>query len=217
MIAKIKSKLKTYSVVKKLYARWKNRHTFAKPFFFLNSSNNSNICCIVLAGYKDFLWDAVFQRLKLFVPGNIDVCLVSSGLFSNRLCEICQENNWSYISMKRNSVTLALNTAIRSFPYAQYIYKVDEDIFLTRNFFTKLYECYEQCEKDSEYFPAFVAPLIPVNGYGHLRILKKLALHEEYARQFEIPRYAAGPDRMIENSADVAKYLWVGGGGGGGV
>jgi hypothetical protein len=185
--------------------------SFAKPTFFYNCSGNRDTCCFVLAGYKEYLWDIVFNRLKHFVPENVEVCIVSSGLFSEKLYKITKENHWSYLCTKRNSVTLALNTAIRAFPAVQNIYKVDEDIFVTRNFFTKLRECYERCEQDSDYFPAFVAPLIPLNGYGHLRILKHLGLVNEYTSLFERPRYTTGLTTMIESSSESAKYIWGGG------
>ncbi|MDR3127689.1 MAG: hypothetical protein LBU08_04405 [Tannerellaceae bacterium] len=186
--------------------------TFVKPSFFYNCSGKSDTCCFVLSGYKEYLWDTVFDRLKRFVPENVDVCIVSSGLFSEKLYAIAKENKWSYLCTKRNSVTLAMNTAIRAFPRVENIYKVDEDIFLTRNFFTKLRECYARCEKESDYFPAFVAPLIPVNGYGHLRILTHYGLVEEYASLFEKPRYTVGGDRMIEGNSESAIYMWKEGG-----
>jgi hypothetical protein len=162
----------------------------------------------VLAGYKEFLWDAVFKRLKYFVPKGIDICIVSSGLFSKELYERAKNNEWSYLCIKFNSVTLALNTAIKSFQSAQYIYKIDEDIFLTKNFFGKVRNCYDLCERESDYFPAFVAPLIPVNGYSHLRILKHFSLESEYERLFEKPRYSHSSDRMIINNSEAAKYFW---------
>jgi hypothetical protein len=185
---------------------------FVKPKFFYNCSSNYDTCCFILAGYKEFLWDEVFYRLKHFAPEHIDICIVSSGLFSQRLYETAQKNKWSYLCTKRNSVTLALNTAIKYFPDAQNIYKVDEDIFLTKNFFVKLRDCYDRCEQDSEYFPAFVAPLIPINGYGHLRILKHCSLVNEYTALFEKPKYMAGSNRMIEYNIETAKYFWGGGG-----
>jgi hypothetical protein len=185
---------------------------FVKPRFFYNRSHNNNICCLVLAGYKEHLWDVVFKRVKIYAPENIDICIVSSGLFSHKLYDICKENEWSYLSIKRNSIPLALNTAIKQFASAQKIYKIDEDIFITKNFFQKTGECYEKC-KESEYIPGFVAPLIPVNGYGYLRILKKLDMVEEYTKTFEMPKYGSGVERKIENNADVAKFFWGGGGG----
>jgi hypothetical protein len=209
----IKTFLKRFPVIRAGYRWFRQRPLpqFSKPSFFYNCSTNGDTCCLILAGYKEFLWDIVFNRLKRFSPEHIDICIVSSGLFSQGLYEIAQKNQWSYICTKRNSVTLALNTAIRAFLHAQNIYKIDEDIFLTKNFFTKLRNCYEHCERDSEYFPAFAAPLIPINGYGHLRILKHCSLVNEYTTLFEKPKYVVGSNRMIEYNPETAKYFWGGG------
>jgi hypothetical protein len=158
----------------------------------------------VLAGYKEFLWDMVFYRLKLFIPKNIDVCIVSSGLYSSRLLKICKNNNWSYLSLKRNSIPRALNVAIDLFSSAQYIYKIDEDIFITKNFFTKLYDCYNYYYKNGKYLPAFIAPLIPVNDYGYSRLLEKLSLENEFKNQF-------GVIKNIKSdffSPEITKFFW---------
>jgi hypothetical protein len=208
MLVKFKHFLKSCSITSKLYFQLKDIVKGTKPSFFYNQSRKSDTACFVLAGYKDFLWDVVFERLKHFALEHIDICIVSSGLFSERLLNICKNNGWSYLCTKRNCVTLALNIAIERFPAAQSIYKLDEDIFITKNFFRKLIECYEYAEKESEYIPAFVAPLIPISAYGHMRILKKLSLEEEYARRFQKPMYAIGMQRMIESSPEAAKFFW---------
>ena len=52
---------------------------------------------MILAGYKEFTWDIVFKRIKEFSDENMDICIVSSGLYSERLSKIAQENDWSYI------------------------------------------------------------------------------------------------------------------------
>jgi hypothetical protein len=194
MAIQIKHFLKTFVLTKGMYSWLKlvlpyPTKKFAVPSFFHNASRNKDKCCLILAGYKDFLWDIVFERVKQFSPDAIDICIVSSGIFSIQLLEISKKNNWSYISTKRNCVTQALNTAIQCFPFAQYIYKLDEDIFITNKFFEKLLECYNHCITESEYTPAFVAPLIPVNPYGYLRILKKLDLVDIYKKLFTKPKY----------------------------
>jgi len=211
MANRLKTFLKNCPYTKGVYQflkKFKPDRRFAEPSFFYNVAHGSKTCCIILAGYKDFLWDIVFKRISMFAPDGMDICVVSSGLYSERLLNICQTNNWSYLCIKRNCVTLALNTAIRNFPQAEYLYKIDEDIFVTKNFFQKTRECYDYCEGQSEYIPGFVAPLIPINGYGHLRILKKLSKEDEYSARFERPLFAAGRDRMIENSSEVSKYFW---------
>jgi hypothetical protein len=65
-------------------------------------------------------------------------------------------------------------------------------------------------EKEEPYHVGFVAPLIPINGYGHVRVMKKLGLEEEYERRFQKLVYAAEPDSMIESNPETAKFMWGG-------
>ena len=204
-------KLKQAKVMKPIRAvykriRYGELSRFAKPKYFLNNSKFSSTLCLVLAGYKEFTWEIVFKRIKKFCPDDIDVCIVSSGLYSEKLNEIAKENKWSYISMKRNCVTLALNSSVQSFPNARKIFKIDEDIFITEGFFESLPLALENSKKN--YFPCFSAPLIPVNGYGYRRILERLNLSEKYAELFEFPKISAGSFMQIESNPEVAKFFW---------
>lgn len=191
------------------YFRYGKLPPFAKPRFFLNNSRGSDTACFVLAGYKPFTWEIVFKRIKAFCPAGIDVCIVSSGVYSEELKARAEKYGWSYISMKRNCVTLALNSAIAQFPGAQNIFKLDEDIFVTEGFFETLPRVHESAKKD--YFPAFTAPLIPINGYGYRRILEKLDLVGEYTDRFEYPRVSAGAHMQVESNPRVAEFFWNGG------
>ena len=194
--------------LKRIYKRirYGDLPQFSKPMFFLNNSKGERTAAFILAGYKDFTWNVVFERIKEFCPKNVDVCIVSSGVYSEKLKEIAEKDNWSYISMKKNCVTLALNSAIRVFPKAEKIFKIDEDIFITEGFFENLPEILEDAKKD--YFPCFSAPLIPINGYGYRRILEKLNLTEKYTELFEYPKISAGSHMQIESNPDVAKFFW---------
>ena len=69
-------------------------------------------------------------------------------------------------------------------------------------------ETYTLVQEKGDYNVGFVAPLIPINGYCHVQLLKKLGLTEYYEEQFEKVKYAAGGDRMIENNSIVAKFMW---------
>lgn len=175
---------------------------------FKDRRKKSNKVCIVLAGYKPFLYDITFKRIKKFIPDDIDVCVVTSGMYSEDIYNRCKKNHWSYLSTKENNVALVQNLAIHLHPEAQYIYKLDEDIFVTKNYFEILYKTLLKVEQEEPYNPLFVAPIIPINGYAHLRLLDKLNLIEEYEKRFEKTKYAAGIDRMIENNPDVAKFFW---------
>lgn len=212
---KLKEKLKSNKTIYNSYKKIKNTIMNSKlekrlkgKYVFENRSEDKNTVCIILAGYKQFVWEVVFNRIKRYAKKDIDICIVSSGVYSEKLSEIAKNNNWSYISTERNCVTLAQNIAINLFKKAKYIFKLDEDIFVTKNFFSELENTYEKVNKDGDYEVGIVAPLIPVNGYGNVIVLKKLNLTNEYEKRFEKPKYVASPNRMIESNSDAAKFMW---------
>lgn len=197
-----------FSTIKQTHRRWKLAKRMNGKYVFENRKQDKKTACFILAGYKEFLWDIHFDRVKSFVPEDVDVCIISSGLYSKNLAMIARNNNWSYISTERNCVTLAQNVAISAFQKAEFIFKIDEDIFVTRHFFDVMRKTYQHCITHGDYQPAFIAPLIPVNGYGHLRVLEKLGRKDDYSSLFERPIFAAGADRQIENNPDAAKFMW---------
>lgn len=168
--------------------------------------------CFVLAGYKDFLWENIFDRLKKFVPKDVDVCILSSGKKVDRLSDIAKENNWSYLSTNINDITLIQNIAMSVFDEYSWIYKMDEDIFLTENCFEKMKDMYDYVEKNEPYDVGCIAPLIPVNAYGYIKILDKLGGLNIYEDRFERAIYGGHPKRMIENNYKVAEFMWGKGG-----
>ena len=194
--------------LEKIYFEDRNVISFARRYKFEDRSKGSDTVCMILSGYKEFTWDIIFDRIKKFSNEEMDICIVSSGLYSEKLSKIAEDNNWSYISTKRNSVTLAQNTVIKLFPNAKWIYKLDEDIFVTKNFFKTLKNTYTEVQENGFYNVGFVAPIIPINGYSHVVLLKKLGLVDYYNANFEKVKYAAGSERMIESSVDVAKFMW---------
>lgn len=211
--------LKTNFLTKDLYNFLKvkkQQHIYKSKtktkYKFVNRSKSNKKLCIVLAGYKEFVYDILFKRIKKFSPSDIDFCIISSGKYCEILDKICQENNWSYLSTERNNVCVAQNLAIHLHPDAEYIYKLDEDIFITENYFETTFETMQRVTEESDYAVGFVAPLILINGYSTLRILKKLNLRGEYEKRFEKLYHAHGSDRMIENSPDVAEFMWGEGG-----
>ena len=161
----------------------KLKHTFVRDWYYAAKRQQARMRCvgkfkledrrhhsdtmvIILSGYKAQVWDVLYDRINRFAPKDADVCIVSSGLYSERLSEIAKQYGWSYLSTKKNKLTLALNIAIRQFEDAQYIFKLDEDIFVTEHFFTDLKAKLLEAESaESLYDPCFVAPLIPINGF----------------------------------------------------
>lgn len=194
-------KLKSYKDVKMLNERVQYTGKF------INRSKERKYLCIALAGYKEFFYPAFFSRLEKFMDERLDVCIITSGLYSEEIDEICKRNDWSYLSTNENNVSLVQNVAINLHPKAELIFKLDEDILITKDYFDHMLLAYSLA-KDSEYLPGVIAPIIPINGYGHMRVLEKLQLKKLYEEKFEKPLYAAGPSRMIENSVEVAKFFW---------
>ena len=210
----LKIKVQNNKLLRKPYyalKRYKDNKIIENKFRFhgrvINRSKDSEKLCIVLAGYKEFLYKEVFQRIERFTPKDIDVCIVTSGLYSETIDKMCENNNWSYISTEENNVCLVQNVAIKEFPKAKYIFKLDEDIFITDGYFEKMMNALKRT-KAGHYKAGVIAPLIPINGYGHVRILDKLGLSEKYTELFEKPIFAAGPDRMIENNPEAAMFFW---------
>lgn len=177
-------------------------------YTFIDRKKDSKKVCIILAGYKEFLWEDVFGRIEKYAPKDIDFCIVSSGLYSDKLAEIAKKNDWSYLSVKQNKVTLVQNIAINLHPAAEYIYKIDEDIFITENFFTQLNETYNNVEKEGRYKVGFVAPLLPINGYANVNFLKKTGLLESFEKKFGKAYHSGDFREPIIKNPEIAKFMW---------
>lgn len=89
----INKESKIYKQARKVYRKiiYGELPKFEKPSYFLDNSRNKETMCFILAGYKQFTWDIIFKRIKKFCPNDIDICIVSSGLFSNNLKIIAEK------------------------------------------------------------------------------------------------------------------------------
>lgn len=178
---------------------------------FEDRSKGKKKLCLMLAGYKPYLYEYVFGRMKEYLDNDIDVCIITSGLYSSDIKQMCEDNEWSYLSTRENNVSLVQNVAISKHPKAEVIFKLDEDILITKGYFSKLYKAYEHC-LESKFKPGIVAPILPINGFSHYMILEKYGLLKEYEELFEKPMCITLPDRKIENDPNVAKFFWGEGG-----
>lgn len=200
-----------YSYLKDLKDRAAQMNNVRGTYSFDNRSRGTRTLCVVLAGYKPYLFPYVFPRLLKYAPQNMDICIATAGKREEPLRDLCKDNGWSYLSTKENNVSLVQNIAFSLFPQAKMIFKLDEDIFVTEGFFEKMLAAYDHAYH-GQYLLGALAPLIPVNGFGHVRILERYGLLEEYASRFQKPLYMAGPCRQVENNAEAAKFLWGKGG-----
>lgn len=151
---------------------------------FVDRALGSDTLIIILVGYKDYLWPSTLERVFNYNAVGADVCLVSSGVYSHDLDVVSQRNGWSYLYVKRNSPGVALNKAISLHPGADFIYKIDEDIFISSGFFEGLRAGYEHAWNNSGLEPGFVAPIININGISYRCFLEELGLDKDYRRDF---------------------------------
>ena len=179
-------------------------------YTFDDRSKGSDTMLIVLAGYKPDLWEAVFGRLRKFLPDGVDVCVATSGKSVERLRDLCSECGWSYLSTVRNNISYAQNTAIRLHASAKWIFKMDEDMFLTQGACEKLKRAYLAAPAKISAEVGFVAPLIPINGYGHVRILRRLGLESAWEKKFGRLMYTEGLNNhtSILKNPDAARFMW---------
>ena len=205
---KNKTCIKMVRKAKKMRADSQRKKRVRGNYKFIDRKKDSEKLCIILAGYKKFLWEDVFGRIEKYAPKDIDFCIVSSGLYSEDLAKITEKNNWSYLSVKQNKVTLVQNIAINLHPKAQKIFKLDEDIFITENFFTQLEKTYDKMEKEGRYNIGFVAPLLPINGYANVNVLEKTGLIEEFDKKFGKAYHDGDGQAPIIKNPDIAKFMW---------
>lgn len=204
--------LQKFMIALKTETDWKGKlpYEFRDDYKFIDRQKHQKRLCIVLAGYKPALWEVVFYRLKRFAPADLDVCILVSGCHKSEIIEYCKENGWSYLSTKKNKLTRIQNLAIYLHPCAEYIYKLDEDIFITENFFDSLSQTFQQAKQELSYKIAYVAPLIPVNGYGYVRVLKKCDLISDWENRFgpAIHTDCKHHHTEIYMNSGAAKYMW---------
>lgn len=184
--------------------RWLNFRGSCK---FIDRSKGAHSLLIVIAGYKSYLWPLTLTRLTRFVPAHIDVCIVSSGLYSAPLAELAVDYGWSYLYTKVNKVSLVQNLAIAKHAKANWIYKLDEDIFISDKFFDKLLEGYLRIKDEGLYDPGFCSPLINVNGYTYIHFLHSLKADDEYKAKFGELKHAVRGIKAFY-SGEAAKWLW---------
>ena len=191
------------------HAIWDSRLSlYSSDHSLIDRRKGYDKVCFVLSGYKDFLWEKVFDRLKRYLPADVEVCILSSGLYDERLDNIAEDNGYSYLYTAINDLTLIQNIALCIYEDAEWIYKMDEDIFLTEGCFEKLMQTYERVGREERYEVGFTAPLMPLNGYSYIHILDHYNKLEDFENRFGRAVNGGYKTRNIENNPKAARYMW---------
>jgi hypothetical protein len=171
-----------------------------------NIGNQENLV-IVLAGYKENLWPTTLNRIRKYLPTSFDVCVVSAGKSHEAIKKHCLNNNWCYVSVKKNKTGTALNIAIDLHKNANWIYKLDEDIFVVDDFFIKLKNGFKSIVETGDFIPGFCAPIINVNGVSYRYFLDSMNLTAQYVSIFNEKTISCG-DVHAHYNPESALWLW---------
>ncbi len=182
------------------------------PALFDDRSRGSGTLLIVLAGHKPDLWPMVFPRIVAHTSdADVDICVVCSGgaPAGSEARKTAEQHGWSFLQAEEDLLAHAQNLAVAAFPKASWIAKLDEDMFVTAGWLQELHEVYERAAADGQYRIGFVAPTIPVNGFGYKLFLDLTGSVEEYRTAFpEHPPVSAGLDNGACTDSAVAEWLW---------
>ena len=176
------------------------------PYQFINRQKGCKTLCYILAGYEPTIWDGTLARIEAYQSDQVDYCLVSSGKYDEYLAKMAERNQWSYLYTEHNQVCFVQNQVVELHPSAEYIIKMDEDIFIGKDFFRQMMSEFELAEKEGEYRIGFAVPCIPLNCTGYVSYLKaidKLADFEARFGRAYRSRFSA-----VFSVEDTAEYLW---------
>lgn len=176
------------------------------PYHFEDRSKGKKYLCYILAGYDPALWDSTLARVEAFQSDRVDYCLVSSGKYVSELDEMAEKNGWSYLYTETNQVCFIQNMVISLHPEAEYIFKMDEDMFIGRDFFERMIEAYHKIEQEGEYKIGYVVPVIPLNCCGYVSYLKLSGNKEAYEQRFG--RAYRSDFSAVFNVEETAEFLW---------
>jgi hypothetical protein len=191
----------------RLRTRFRTFKKFAGRYTFENRSSGHDQVIIILAGYKKFLWTETLDRIANAVPTKADVCVVSSGTYSAELSEFAQKRGFSYLATRRNNVGLSQNIAIKLHPRANWIAKIDEDMFVEPNFFSELRSGFEHVQKEKKFDPGFCIPIINLNGCTSSIFLVEIGKDKKFIEKFgSLPSGYLPP--LLQRNIEAAKWIW---------
>jgi hypothetical protein len=180
---------------------------FSGKHTFVDRGRSSPNLLLILAGYKKELWPYTLTRIAKSVPESMDVCLVVPGADVSELGAIAEQHGWSLLHTRANKLSLAQNLAITHHPQARWIYKLDEDIFVGKDYFQGLNECWKQAEEEGRFDIGIVAPLLNVNGYSSRILLEETGKTKQFEDLFGTAKQACF-DTPFWRDPRAAEFLW---------
>lgn len=186
------------------------KKNYGSKYVIEGEVKNKSQMLFVLAGYKQELWDDVFGRFKAFETPDLEICIASSGKYSPELSAICKKNDWVYVSTTLNNVCVITNIILEIFNKAEYIFKLDEDIYIPKDYFKNMKIAYDIIEKENpDYAISYVCPVLPLGFYGmHDFLLKKKCLPEYEAKFGKHLRGGTPLNPAFRKKCGVDEFIW---------
>jgi hypothetical protein len=184
-----------------------HRWRFAERHHFVDRSRGAERALLVIAGHRPQLWPRTLERIARTVPEDIDVCLITPGLRHAELERYAHDHRWSYLSTAGGHVGVAQNLAIRALPAAQWLFKLDEDMFIAPGYFERLLAGYRRAAQEAEFALGFAAPVINVNGFSYVDFLDAFGLRAAWEQRFG-PVRRASDNIPAQRDGEAAVWLW---------
>jgi len=179
-----------------------------KIITFYDKGNNKKILVILLAGLKPRLWPTVFERINHFLNINADVVIVDpGGIGKDTLINYAKTYGWSYLATKHRRISTALNIAVRTFNHATLIFKLDDDVFVTKNAFKALIQTLIKSFEKAKNLPAIVMPVMNLNLVTYIHFLEVMGLTYEFKQKFKVKNLRYGL-KIVREKSDVAIWIW---------
>lgn len=181
-----------YAVSKRVYNYFSMRRRFTNKYEFINRQKGNENLFIILAGFQEYYWDVVSERVFANTDGqDVDVCVcIPQGLDTIKLKAICERYNWSYLRIEDDLLAQVQNVAIHLHKNAKWIYKIDEDIIIPNEYIINLKKTYLKALDNMPVEPGIVSPCININAYGVRPFLEAINKWDEFINLFG--RFAFG-------------------------
>lgn len=176
------------------------------PYTFVDRNNGKEKCVYVLAGYQEELWETTLHRMFRFMEPEIDYCMISSGKYDERLDELCEKYGWSYLYSDHNQICYLQNLVIDKHPKARLFIKLDEDMFIGRGFYSRMFDGYERANDTGEYRVGAVVPIMPLNYNSYVSYLRAIGKLQDFEKKYgRAYRCTFSAPYSLE---DAAVWIW---------
>ena len=195
-----------YRMEKNYVARKGKKRRNKGSHSFVDRQKGTDTLIIILAGFQPYYWDVVFNNINVANTKKYDVCVcIPEGKeeTNKKIYELAEKYSWSVLRTKDDKLGLAQNLAISLHKNAQWFFKFDEDIIISKDYFSDMEKTIDEA-KDFEYRIGFIVPMINISLATMYEYLRSCELFDDFQKKFGT--HKLGED-FLYKSREVALYL----------